>query len=68
MIPQLRRAHNRVAPDSEARKTPTLVRGARLLEVQEHDLHGGEKHHLRRLIAAFEPRLQRRLRDAEMGR
>ena len=35
--------------------------------MQEHDLDRSEEHHLRRFIAALEPRLQRGLPDPEMS-
>ncbi len=35
--------------------------------MQQHDFHGGEEHHLRRIIAALEPCAERKLGDAEMG-
>ena len=34
--------------------------------MEKDDLDGSEEHHLRRLIATIEPRLQRRLLHAEM--
>ena len=52
------------------RKRPTrgLIGGAGLLEVQEDDLDRREEHHLRRIVAAFEPAAQARFGNAEVTR
>lgn len=67
MIPQVRGAHNRRLSDRDAPTRGALcARGP--VEMQQDDLDGGEKHHLRRLLAALDPGAHRGLRLAEVQR